>query len=118
MPYTIFVTGGSRFIGPAFVRCAPAAGHQIQVLTRSEKSAERVRVSGATPILGDLNNSGPWQETASKADIVLHLAQPETYGEKVTLERAQRFREQRLKMDATLLDCLPKSIARVIYIGG
>ncbi|MHB8752619.1 MAG: NAD-dependent epimerase/dehydratase family protein, partial [Aggregatilineales bacterium] len=118
MPYTIFVTGGSGFIGNAFVRCAIASGHQIQVLTRSDKSAERIQALGATSIVGDLNNPGPWQETASKADIVLHLAQPETYGEKVTLARAQRFREQRLTMDANLLDCLPKSIARVIYIGG
>src|SRR5262245_44656794 len=106
MAYTIFVTGGSGFIGSAFVRRAVEAGHHVQVLTRSEKSAERVRASGAEPVIGDLNTSGPWQEAVAKAQIVVHLAQPETYGEKVTAKRAERFREQRLKMDANLLDCL------------
>src|SRR5207248_2505563 len=102
MTYTIFVTGGSGFIGSTFVRNATAAGHQVQVLTRTEKSAGRVRAQNVTPILGDLNSAGPWQAAAAGAEVVVHLAQPETYGEKVTLERARKFREQRLKMDANL----------------
>src|SRR5216117_1022333 len=119
MSKTIFVTGGSGFIGSVFVRHAREAGHHVQSLTRSEKSAERVRAMGAEPVLGDLNEPGSWQETAAQAQIVLHLAQPETYGERVTLERAQKFREQRLQMDAHLLDCLkPDPARRLIYIGG
>jgi nucleoside-diphosphate-sugar epimerase len=119
MTYTIFVTGGSGFIGSAFVRCAVEAGHHVQVLTRSEKSAERVRASGTEAVIGDLNSPGPWQEAVSNAQVVVHLAQPETYGEKVTTGRAERFREQRLRMDANLLDCLrPETTQRVMYVAG
>jgi nucleoside-diphosphate-sugar epimerase len=116
---TMFVTGGSGFIGSSFVRHALDAGKNVQVLTRSEKSAERVRASGATPVMGDMLRSGAWQTVAAQASIVVHLAQPETYGTRVTRQRALNFRQERLKMDANLLDSLkPDVVQRVIYVGG
>src|SRR5947207_13446314 len=119
MTYLIFVTGGSGFIGSAFVRYALNAGHKVQVLTRSEKSAARVRTQGAEAVIGDLNEPGSWQDTAQKAQVVLHLAQPETYGTKVTRQHAENFRQQRLKMDDNLLDSLlPDVYYRVFYDGG
>jgi nucleoside-diphosphate-sugar epimerase len=115
----IFITGGSGFIGSIVVRRAIEAGHRVQVLTRSEKSAAKVRSAGAEPIIGDINQSGAWQETAAQADVVYHLAQPETYGTKITKKHAEAFREQRLKMDAALLDCLrPDVVKRIIYVAG
>jgi nucleoside-diphosphate-sugar epimerase len=116
---TFFVTGGSGFIGSAFVRHALVAGKNIQVLTRSEKSAERVLASGATPIMGDMLQAGAWQAAAAQAQVVVHLAQPETYGTRVTRQRALSFRQERLMMDANLLDALkPGVVQRVIYVGG
>ena len=103
MTNTIFVTGGSGFIGTEFVKAALAAGHQVQVLTRSQKSAERIKASGALPVLGNILEPGDWQQVAAKSQVVFHLAQPETYGAKVTIERAQAFSQERLKMDANLL---------------
>jgi len=116
---TVFVTGGSGFIGSAFVRHALSAGKNVQVLTRSEKSAERVRAAGAMPIMGDLLQVGAWQTIAAQATIIVHLAQPETYGTRVTHQRAVRFRQDRLQMDANLLNSLkPDMVQRVIYVGG
>ena len=107
MPDSIFVTGGSGFIGSTFVRHALSAGHRVQVLTRSENSAERVRRLGAEAVIGDLSIPGAWQDTVAQAQTVLHLAQPETYGTKVTRQHAE------------LLDCLRVgTVARVLYIGG
>jgi nucleoside-diphosphate-sugar epimerase len=119
MSYHIFVTGGSGFIGRSVVQHAIAAGHQVDVLTRSEKSSERIRQAGATPIIGDLGQRGPWQEAVGKAQMIIHLAQPETYGEKVTRQRAEKFREQRVMMDRMLLDSLRKdTVQRIVYVGG
>jgi nucleoside-diphosphate-sugar epimerase len=115
--HTIFVTGGTGFIGSAFVPHAIEAGYNVQVLTRSEKSTDRIRGMKAEPIIGDLNIPGHWQDIAAKAQIALHLAQPETYGERVTQKRAEKFRDQRLKMDANLLDCL-QAAHRILYVGG
>lgn len=119
MSYAIFVTGGSGFIGSAFVRCAREMGHEIRVLTRTETSATWIRSLGATPILGDLQSPGPWQSAAGAAEVVVHLAQPETFGQRITLKRARRFRDERLKMDANLLDSLRVgAVYRVIYVAG
>ena len=86
-PRDIFVTGGSGFIGTVFVRHAVAEGHRVRVLTRSESSGERVRAAGADPVIGNLLEPGLWQDAASDAEAVVHLAQPETYGARVSKSR-------------------------------
>jgi uncharacterized protein YbjT (DUF2867 family) len=54
----IFVAGGTGFIGSRFVPLAVEAGHQVYVLTRSEKSAGKIRASGAEPVIGSLLAGG------------------------------------------------------------
>lgn len=116
---TIFVTGGSGFIGSRFVHHALTQGRQVLVLTRSEKSATQLRAIGAQPVMGDLLQPGPWQAAAAQAQFVVHLAQPETYGARITLERAEKFREERLKMDTHLFNALnPDTLQRMVYVGG
>jgi nucleoside-diphosphate-sugar epimerase len=115
----IFVTGGTGFIGSRFVPIAVEAGHEVHVLSRSEKSAEKIRANGATPVTGNLLAEGEWQKDAAQAEAVVHLAQPDTYGTRVTLKRAQNYRGQRLKIDEMLLNSLnPQTIRRVLYVGG
>jgi len=118
MAETIFVTGGSSFMGRAFVQHAVHAGHRVQVLTPSEASAERIRSWGATPVVGDLLHPGPWQTPAAEARSVVHLAQPGTHGKRVTRRRAHDFSRDRLAMDTHLLDALtPDPERRIIYVG-
>jgi len=115
----IFVTGGSGFIGTVFVRYALAEGHRARVLTRSETSGERIRALGAEPVTGDLLQAGPWQDEAARAEGIVHLAQPETYGARVSKSRADNYRAQRLQMDSLLLDALrPDIVRRILYIAG
>ncbi len=115
----LFVTGGTGFIGSAFVPLAKEAGHQVHLLTRSERSAERWARAGVTPVLGDLLTPGPWQEEAAASEWVVHLAQPLTFGGRVTRKRAEVYREQRLYMDRLLLESLKPGVARrVLYVGG
>ena len=119
MGSNIFVTGGSGYIGSALLRQALRAGNHVQVLTRSESSTRRVHSQGAEPVVGDLNVPGSWQEVAAQAEVVVHLAQPETYGTKVTRQHAEQFRTQRQKMDGNLLDGLrPGAQRKLIYIAG
>lgn len=116
---SIFVTGGSGFIGSAFVPRAVAAGYTVRVLTRSEKSRARIQAVGAVPVSGDVLQSGDWQGEAAQADFVVHLAQPEAFGARVTLKRAQNYREQRLRMDELLFSSLnPVTVRRIIYVAG
>ncbi len=115
----LFVTGGTGFIGTRFVSRALEAGYRVRVLTRNARAAGQWKHEGVTVVQGDLLTPGPWQEEAAASDEVVHLAQPLTFGARVTHERARAYREQRLRMDSLLLDSLkPGTVRRVLYVGG
>src|SRR5687768_4834602 len=105
---TLFVTGGSGFIGQELIRQSVLAGYEVRALPRSKKGEERVLALGATPIAGDLLFAGAWQDIAAASDYVVHLAQPQTFGGRITRSRAERYRDLRLRMDRQLLDSLSK----------
>src|SRR5256885_1642209 len=65
---TLFVTGGTGFIGSAFVDQAVNASYRVQALTRSEAGAERLRSAGAEPVLGDPIESVGWETAAAGYD--------------------------------------------------
>jgi nucleoside-diphosphate-sugar epimerase len=114
---TLFVAGGTGFIGAEVVRRAVAAGHAVQVLGRSTDARNAARALGAEPVAGDLLERGPWQERAARADWVIHLAQPQTFGGRVTRARAEAYRDQRRAMDRNLLDPL-HGAKKILYVGG
>jgi nucleoside-diphosphate-sugar epimerase len=115
----VFVTGATGFIGSSFVRAAVGAGYQVQALTRSEQRAVQLRAIGVEPVIGDLALPTDWPSRIAGADAVVHLAQPETYGARITAARARRFSEQRLAMDDLLLQAAAAGSAkRVIYVAG
>ena len=90
----LLVTGATGYIGSAVLRQALAAGYQVYALTRSEKTAARLTSLGAIPVIGDLLIPGPWQKDANASEVVIHLAQPETYGARVTTKRALHWRRR------------------------
>ncbi|HEY0614367.1 MAG TPA: NAD(P)-dependent oxidoreductase [Candidatus Elarobacter sp.] len=117
---SVFVTGGSGFIGTAFVRAAVAGGWDVRALARSPASAARLHELGATPVEGDvLDEGGGWRGAAACCDAVAHVAQPQTYGGRITAARARRWRDERLAMDRALLGALdPARVRRVVYVAG
>jgi uncharacterized protein YbjT (DUF2867 family) len=93
----IFVTGTAGFIGRELVRLAVAGGCQVFGLTCSEPPAQRIQALGATPVIGDLNRPDTWQPVVARCEFVVHLAQPDTYGGRVTQSRARAYGEKRLR---------------------
>ena len=119
MKKTVFVTGGSGFIGAEVCRASVAAGDEVIVLCRSKESARKVKALGAAPIEGDLLCTGAWQDLARAVEYVIHLAQPAVFGARVTTRRAERYRVESLLMDKNLFLALaPHRIKRVIYVSG
>jgi nucleoside-diphosphate-sugar epimerase len=119
MRKTVFVTGGSGFIGTELCRACVATGDEVLALCRSKESARKVKQLGATPIEGDLLETGVWQSQARAAEYVIHLAQPAVFGARVTTRRAERYQRRSLLMDKNLLLALaPHRIKRIVYVSG
>ncbi len=116
----VFVTGGSGYIGNAFIRGAVSDGASVHALARSRGTVARLQELGAAPVAGDLRDpTGEWTSIARQADVVVHLAQPQTFGGRVTLVRARRYRDQRLAMDRALFRALdPARVQRIVYVAG
>ncbi|MDB4292291.1 NAD-dependent epimerase/dehydratase family protein [Maribacter sp.] len=71
----IFVTGGSGFVGQNVIPILISNGYEVHALTRSQKSAEKVKSIGAIPVMDDLTALSKNTEQALKrCDYVLHSA--------------------------------------------
>ncbi|WP_197077605.1 NAD(P)-dependent oxidoreductase [Hyphomicrobium sp. 99] len=116
----IFLTGATGFIGAYFLRAAMAASHEIDALTRSKSNAASLEAVGATAIVGDLTDSkGTWREALRKADAVIHLAQPQTFGGRLTKSRAKQYSVRRVAMDRALFEAIdPARTRRIVYVAG
>lgn len=66
----VFVAGATGAIGRPLVRQLVAAGHDVAALSRSERSANRLRELGAEPIMGDALD-------AAAVDAAVAQARPE-----------------------------------------
>ena len=69
---TTFITGASGFLGAALVKVLMGRGHRVFALAGSVEAAQRLRHAGAVPVMGNLLESGRWQDEAA-ADWVFHV---------------------------------------------
>src|ERR1700761_671898 len=53
---TIFVTGGSGFVGGALLAAFAERGEQVTALARSESAAHVIAARGARPVRGSVND--------------------------------------------------------------
>jgi len=112
----VFVTGAAGFVGTELVKVLVARGSQVFGLAQTLDAAERVRRAGATPVIGDLLEAGPWQDTAA-AEWVFHLPPHPRERERVTWTRAASISRDRVRMDAHLLEAVNVSATRrIVYV--
>ena len=71
---TVFVTGGSGFIGGRLVERLRADGHEVRALARSDAAAEKVRSRGAEPAAGDLSDTAAMRAGAEGCEWAFHAA--------------------------------------------
>jgi nucleoside-diphosphate-sugar epimerase len=70
----IVVSGGTGVIGRAAVRALLAAGHDVDVLTRSAANTGVIEALGARPCPGDLLDTAGLERLFAGADAVVNLA--------------------------------------------
>ncbi|KAF2441157.1 putative NAD dependent epimerase/dehydratase [Karstenula rhodostoma CBS 690.94] len=71
---TIFITGGSGYIGAVIIEYAVAQGYSVNALSRSESSDDKLRALGASPVRGDIKSLDVLTREAREADIVINIA--------------------------------------------
>jgi nucleoside-diphosphate-sugar epimerase len=71
---TVFVTGGSGFIGGRLIERLVADGHSVRGLARSEQAAERIRQRGGVPVSGDLSDVNAMRTGAEGSELAFHAA--------------------------------------------
>ena len=106
----IFVTGASGFVGGA-AAAALARRHDVVAMARSERSAERVRATGARPVACGLGAVAP--EHLARCDAVVHAAAfVESWGTRADFWTANVEGTQQL------LDVAKRSgVRRFVHIG-
>jgi len=113
---TTFVTDAAGVLGTELVKVLLAEGRRVLGLTSSVEAAQRVRRTGALPVMGDLLEPGRWQDEAA-ADWVFHLPPHAGYRPWATRRRTAAITRARLLMDAHLLDPVAAGATRrIVYV--
>lgn len=116
---SIFITGGTGYIGSKTVDAALEQGYPVTVLTRDAEKAKELQRKGAKALIGDLMADGSWQRELADAEYVIHLAAPPTWGKKVTAKVARNYQKGHYDMTVRLLDNVNADrLKKLIYIAG
>lgn len=90
MAKSIFVTGGSGYIGLTLISHAIASGFSVTALSRSPASDAKLSSLGAVPIRGELSTLELLTSEAGKADVVISLA--DSLASDYSISKEDRFR--------------------------
>src|ERR1041384_6142316 len=71
---SIFITGGSGFVGQNAISELSRKGHTIRALARSDEAARRVTAAGAEPVRGDISSIDALTSGISGCEWVVHAA--------------------------------------------
>ena len=71
---SIFITGGSGFVGQRAIQELSRQGHRVRALARSEEAAARIAAAGGEPVHGDLASVDALERSMRGSDAVIHAA--------------------------------------------
>jgi len=97
------VTGGTGFIGHAFVDELSGQGHEVVVLTR--KSCHEPKL-GVRYREWDVASAGSWQDEVSSADVVVNLAGEPVAEGRWTKSRKRLLIDSRVQSTRRIVDAL------------
>jgi uncharacterized protein (TIGR01777 family) len=101
-----FITGGSGFVGSNLSRALIREGHQVTILSRSEKPAKSQQ-PGVSVVAGDPARPGKWQESVSGHDLLINLAGASIF-KRWDARYKQLLRDSRMLTTRNLVDAIPE----------
>jgi len=109
---SVFVTGGSGFVGGRLIERLRAEGHDVRALARSDASAERVRSLGAEPVAGELADRTALRAGAEGCELAFHAAA--TLGDSGSRDEFERGNVQ--GTENVLRACAEAGVRRLIHV--
>ena len=109
MNRTLFILGGTGFVGHETIIQALNAEWQVKTLTRSEEGAKQMRQMGAQPVMGDIYHSQAWIAETRGAAALIDLTQAKL-PRRITRSAMKSLSAQRQAMTRSLLDAF-KSVS-------
>jgi nucleoside-diphosphate-sugar epimerase len=73
---TLFLIGGTGFIGREVIAAAGRSGLTVRALARSDASAASLESAGAQPVRGTAENGAAWADALRGTDVLIDLVQP------------------------------------------
>lgn len=109
---TVFVTGGSGFVGGRLIARLVRDGHTVRALARSETSAATVRGLGAQAVSGDMADVASLRSAAQGCELAFHSAARTTRG-----GTKDQFRADNVEGTANVLRaCREAGVRRVVHV--
>jgi pimeloyl-[acyl-carrier protein] synthase len=116
---SIFVAGGTGFIGRKVVELGAASGRELAVLTRNLPPSETPLAANVSRVPGDLLQPGAWQQAAADADLAIYAAAPPAWGRRLSKDVALEYQEGMAAMtDAFFKSLDPARVKRIVYVAG
>jgi nucleoside-diphosphate-sugar epimerase len=110
---TVFVTGGSGFVGGRLVARLVKDGHSVRALARSDAAAAKVELLGAEAVRGDVGDAGGLREVMAGSELAFHAAARTTRGG----DRA-RFWADNVEGTANVLRAAREAgVRRLVHVG-
>jgi len=70
----VFLTGATGYVGSAVLDALLRGGHTVTALVRDPEKAERLKVRGVQPVVGDLAEASWYASAAEACDSIIHTA--------------------------------------------
>ncbi|MFL5830047.1 MAG: NAD-dependent epimerase/dehydratase family protein [Solirubrobacteraceae bacterium] len=110
---TVFVTGGSGFIGGRLIERLVADGHAVRGLARSDGAAARISERGGEPVRGDLADVDAMRSGATGCELAFHAAA--MLGDWGTREEFERGNVEGTRN--VLTACAEAGVRRFVHVG-
>ena len=70
----VFLTGATGYVGSAVLDALIRGGHRVTAIVRDPEKAERLKLRGVSPVVGELGTTSTFAAAINGADAVIHTA--------------------------------------------